>query len=203
MKVSRVRDTQNYQTPPVEIKISRVWAMPNRQTFSVKPIGEFVRRWLEGSQITVDPFSGGGGWANYTNDLNPDLHAAYHLDAREFLIALREQGVLCDALLFDPPYSPRQLAECYRNIGRTVGMKDTQSRTWSTWRDEAARLIRPRGIALSFGWNTVGFGKNRGFAIEEILLVCHGGMHNDTICLAERRVSEPPPRKAKRVPAST
>lgn len=31
-------------------------------------------------------------------------------------------------------------------------------------------------------------GKERGFEILEILLVCHGGAHNDTICLAERRI---------------
>lgn len=42
-------------------------------------------------------------------------------------------------------------------------------------------------IVLSFGWNTVGMGKNRGFEIIEIMLVCHGGAHNDTICLAEKR----------------
>jgi hypothetical protein len=40
-------------------------------------------------------------------------------------------------------------------------------------------------IALSFGWSSVGFGKNRGWRMIEILLVCHGGAHNDTICVAE------------------
>ncbi len=30
-------------------------------------------------------------------------------------------------------------------------------------------------------------GITRGFTIEEILLVAHGGVHNDTICVVERK----------------
>ncbi|MDE1882322.1 MAG: hypothetical protein KGI89_17440, partial [Euryarchaeota archaeon] len=36
---------------------------------------------------------------------------------------------------------------------------------------------------------STGMGKKYGFQIEEILLVCHGSDHNDTICMAERRHS--------------
>lgn len=43
---------------------------------------------------------------------------------------------------------------------------------------------------LSFGWNSVGMGRKHSFEIVEILMVCHGGMHNDTICVAERKVSQ-------------
>lgn len=32
-----------------------------------------------------------------------------------------------------------------------------------------------------------GIGKTLGFNIEEILLVAHGGWHNDTICTVERK----------------
>lgn len=31
-------------------------------------------------------------------------------------------------------------------------------------------------------------GKGRGYEIEEIMLVCHAGQHNDTICLAEKKL---------------
>jgi hypothetical protein len=46
------------------------------------------------------------------------------------------------------------------------------------------QLVKRGGKVLSFGWNTVGMGTD--WTIEEIMLVCHGGDHNDTICLAER-----------------
>ena len=41
---------------------------------------------------------------------------------------------------------------------------------------------------LSFGWNSGGIGKSLGFEIIEILLVAHGGAHNDTICTVERKL---------------
>jgi hypothetical protein len=88
-----------------------------------------------------------------------------------------------DQVLFDPPYSPRQLKECYNDIGQTL--HDTKSSVWSNWKKEIARITKPGGYVLSFGWNTVGIGKTRGFEIRDILLVCHGGMHNDTICVRE------------------
>ena len=52
-----------------------------------------------------------------------------------------------------------------------------------------SNIIQPDGIVISFGWNTIGMGLKLGFRIEEILLVCHGGAHNDTICTVERKVN--------------
>jgi len=46
------------------------------------------------------------------------------------------------------------------------------------------------GIVVSFGWNSGGIGKKYGFEIEEILLVPHGGSHNDTIVTVERKIKE-------------
>lgn len=68
-------------------------------------------------------------------------------------------------------------------------MQDTQSKSWSDWKNAISNIITENGIVLSFGWNTVGMGKTRGFEIIEILMVCHGGMHNDTICLAETHLT--------------
>ena len=44
---------------------------------------------------------------------------------------------------------------------------------------------------MSFGWNSSGFGNTRGYVVEEILLVAHGGAHNDTICVVERKPESP------------
>jgi 16S rRNA G966 N2-methylase RsmD len=32
-----------------------------------------------------------------------------------------------DVILFDPPYSGRQVAECYKKLNKTVTMNDTNS----------------------------------------------------------------------------
>lgn len=172
------------------MKFSRHWAMPSANTFDVPPIGDFVRRYLRESKVSIDPFSRNKDWATHTNDLNPKTSAQHHLDAEEFLkLLLAQGGVSADLVILDPPYSPRQISECYQQVGRSVGMKETQSALlYKRVRDAVVPLLALDGIVLSFGWNSVGMGKNRGFEIQEILLCAHGGAHNDTICLAERRV---------------
>jgi hypothetical protein len=171
------------------MQINRSWAMPHSDTFSVPPIGEFVKKYLANSKVSVDPFARNKEWATYTNDLNTETSAQFHLDALEFMEGLAYQNVKADLVIFDPPYSPRQLAECYKQVGRKETMQDTQSKSWSDWKNAISNIISENGIVLSFGWNTVGMGKTRGFEILEILMVCHGGMHNDTICLAETHLT--------------
>ena len=41
---------------------------------------------------------------------------------------------------------------------------------------------------ITFGWNSGGIGKKYGFEIKKILLVAHGGWHNDTICTLEIKI---------------
>jgi len=173
------------------MKFSRVWAMPSHNTFSIKPIGNFVRKYLEKSSVSIDPFARDRTWANYTNDLDPNTKADHHMQAEDFVLMLWRKHVRADLVLFDPPYSPRQISECYKGIGLKVGMKETQSALlYKKVRDALLLVCRKNTIVLSFGWNTVGMGKKRGFQQEEIMLCCHGGAHNDTICLAERLTNE-------------
>lgn len=171
------------------MKITRKWAMPSSDTFDVPPIGEFVKSYLRKSKISVDPFARNKGWATYTNDLSPLASAEYHLEALDFLEMMGMMGVVADLVIFDPPYSPRQLAECYEQVGRVSTMEDMQALSWSNWKSAISKIVPVGGIVLSFGWNSVGMGKKYAFDIIEIMMVCHGGMHNDTICMAERRAA--------------
>lgn len=174
--------TLGLEAPP-RYGISRAWAMPNHETFDVPPIAEFVSRWHR--PPSVDPFARNAEWATYRNDLSPDTTAEYHLDAEEFCDLLNERGVRAECVLFDPPYSPRQVSEVYQSVGRQVTSADTGAGPHRGVRDALDRLLVPGGVALSFGWNSGGFGTVRGYEVVEILLVAHGGKHNDTICVAE------------------
>lgn len=168
---------------------SRKWAMPNHDTFSVKPIGDFVKRYLSQSRVSIDPFARNKGWATHTNDLNPETTAQHHMDAGAFCSMLSYDGVIADLVLFDPPYSPRQISECYKGVGLEVGMKETQSALlYKRVRDAFNPMVPTGGIVLSFGWNSVGMGIGRGYALQEVMIVCHGGAHNDTICIAEKKL---------------
>jgi hypothetical protein len=170
---------------------SRVWAMPKADTFDIPPIAGFVRRYLMRSKISVDPFARNKRWATYTNDLNPATAAEYHLHAEDFLRMLAAQGVRCDLALFDPPYSPRQISECYKEAGIPISKCfhpiETSGAMYSKARSALAEVLTDNAVVMSFGWNSAGMGKQRGFEILEVMLVCHGGAHHDTICLAERR----------------
>lgn len=170
------------------MKFNRIFAMPNADTFSVKPIGEFVQRYLAAAKVSVDPFARDREWFTHTNDLNPETKAQSHMDAEDFCKKIHADGVIADLGVFDPPYSPRQISEVYKSVGRTPTMQDTQSSFWRKNRDALDALIAPSGVVLSFGWNSMGMGLKRNYEILEILLCAHGGAHNDTICVAERKI---------------
>ena len=51
------------------------------------------------------------------------------------------------------------------------------------------KLVPRGGVVLTFGWDTNGMG-GKEWEIEEIMLVAHGSDHNDTICMAERKIVE-------------
>lgn len=160
--------------------------MPNSRTFEIKPIADLLEHHVRG--VSVDPFARNAGVATFTNDLNPATKAGCHMQADEFCRRLHRQGIIADTVLFDPPYSPRQITECYRSIGLAVTSADTQNaRLYRTVRDELDQLLRPGGTAISFGWNTVGFGRERGYELVEVVMICHGGAHNDTLVTVERK----------------
>jgi 23S rRNA G2069 N7-methylase RlmK/C1962 C5-methylase RlmI len=164
--------------------------MPTGDTFNAQPIAAFVRRYLASSKASVDPFARNNAWATVTNDLNPATSADYHLEAEEFCREMARQGKSFDLAIFDPPYSPRQIKDCYDKVGLAVGQKETQSAAlYKRVRDAMLPILEPGAIVLSFGWNSAGMGKTRGFDLVEVLLVAHGGAHNDTICIAERQAA--------------
>lgn len=161
------------------IEFTRVWSMPNKNTFTIKPIKELIESEMTDG-VWIDPFANNNKLATITNDLNPSFDTDYNLDALEFLKLFDDESV--DGVLYDPPYSPRQIKECYDGIGLKVTQKDTQSSFWGEHKKEIARIVKPNGKVLMFGWNSGGIGLKYGFNITKILLVPHGGWHNDTIC---------------------
>jgi hypothetical protein len=168
-----------------EIRTKRVWAMPNRWTFQIPPVADLLSRYIGDGLGWADPFAGKTSPAEITNDLNPELKTAFHLEASEFAERLKS-GL--KGILFDPPYSFRQIKECYKGVGRTFTKEDSQQ--WGRW-TKLKNILAPKviegGYVISCGWNTSGFGAKRSFEIVEILLVAHGGGHNDTLVTVEKR----------------
>jgi hypothetical protein len=173
------------------VKMSRVWAMPHHETFSIRPIGDLVQRYISDSACSVDPFARNTTLATWRNDLNPNTAAEYHMEAVEFLKMLETEGVVADLVLVDPPYSPRQVKECYDSIGHKMQQDDALLGKIRKIRKAAIdAILAPGGIVITCGWNTVGMGKSLGYELLEILLVCHGSDHNDTIVTVEQKHNE-------------
>lgn len=167
------------------ILIERKWAMPNKNTFSIKPISELIKE-EKTDGIWIDPFANTNKLANITNDLNPEFDTDYHMDALDFLKMFDDNSV--DGVFYDPPFSPRQCAECYKQFGIEVTSETTRASFWANHKKEISRIVKPCGKVMTFGWNSGGIGNKYGFEITKILLVPHGGWHNDTICTVEIKI---------------
>lgn len=165
------------------MKIERAWAMPNKWTFTIKPIKELLAEEIS-KGWWIDPFAGENSPASLTNDLNPATEADYHFDALVFL--KKQKTASADGILFDPPYSITQAATMYRDFG-TEKLKISVANMgyWAHIKDEISRILKSGGKVICFGWNSMGLGKNRGFEMTHILLVPHGGSKNDTIVTVE------------------
>ena len=163
--------------------IDRVWAMPSKHTFTIKPIRKLLVEEMVGHARWLDPFAGFNSPAFMTNDLNPAAPTLYHMDALEWL---RSLNTGYDGVIYDPPYSMRQASECYMSYGRELLTATVTSMAyWSNVKNEIARLLRPGGKAVCFGWSSMGIGIKRGFTMSRVLLVPHGGSRNDTIVTVE------------------
>lgn len=169
----------------VGIEFTRVWAMPSAWTFTIHPIKVLLDKYVGDGMGWVDPFAGDNSPAEFTNDHNPIRKAKSHLEAIEFCNKLngRYKGIL-----FDPPYSFTQVKEHYTKLGQKVTKENTSMKFYEGVKSTMCEKIEVGGYAISFGWNTNGFGKARGFRIVEIMAVAHGGSKNDTFVTVEKKI---------------
>ncbi len=168
-----------------QILFSKHWEMPSANTYSISPIAELLDREIEG--FSIDPFARASELCTINNDINPAYGDLQH-DALEFLRCFKDEEV--DTVLFDPPYSPRQVSDCYKAVGVKVNNLMTSAKFWKDLKDEITRITHKGSKVISFGWNSGGIGKTRGFVQEEIMLVAHGGAHYDTIVTIERKATK-------------
>jgi len=155
--------------------------MPSIWTFTMKPVQELLARYEVGAGW-VDPFAGRNSPAEWTNDIE-GYNAKYQMDGLEFLKSLDSHSFR--GALFDPPYSVEQ---CLRRYTPKHSGTAGRMEYWAQCKDEIARILDLGAYAISFAWDSTGIGKNRGFEIVEIILLCHGAAHNDTIITVERAI---------------
>ena len=146
--------------------INRFWAMPNHQTFKIPCIKQILKDELNNEYLDPFPYP-------------------FETDGLKLLKKTKSNSI--KNLVFDPPYSLRQLKEMYNSKGNSLTQHETKY-YWKDLRDQIARVMKVGGKIISFGWNSTGIGKTRGFEIKRIWLICHGGHHNDTIITLEEKI---------------
>ena len=81
------------------IRIERIWSMPNKNTFEIVPIKSLLAEEVDLSKFWIDPFANRNKLASVTNDLCLDYDTDYHLDALDFL------------KMFDDSFMPRHIRQ--------------------------------------------------------------------------------------------
>lgn len=172
------------------MEINRVWEMPNSKTFRINAFRELILKYAKKGMTIIDPFANEHSIKDYlshckyiSNDLDQQYKCDYNMEASDYLKTIEDCSI--DMVLYDPPYSPRQVKEVYEELDRTVTMSDTQASYWSNFKQHISRILKPGGVCISFGWNSNGIGMSNAMEIIEILIVAHGGSKNDTIATVE------------------
>lgn len=171
------------------MQIERAWAMPNKETFKIKPIRELLLtlRKNRPGKTFYDPFSRNSMFADIRNDMDEDTEAEFHMPANEFL---KSQKSL-DFVLFDPPYTLQQCKEHYKKSVGVFTQFDAQNCVrWKEERDIIASKQKLTDEVLSFGYTSTCMGMKRGYEIRYILLVSSGPAHNDIIITLETKSKE-------------
>ena len=150
---------------------------------------------IPGKIHICDPFSNNKttrrqGTTLITNDMNPKFNSTYNMEANDFAELMEKKGKAFDLILFDPPYSLRQLKDHYENIGAKLPHWQTLHQ-WKRAKDSLARCVMPGGYVISFGWHSTGFGRSRGFEKKEVHVMCQVGRDDryDILVTVEQKVS--------------
>lgn len=147
---------------------------PKRYTFEQPRVKSWVESMCRGKVLNL--FAGKVllNADEIRNDIDLTMPADFHQDAYELVCAFPSYSF--DTIVLDPPYSLRKSREKYE--GRCIG-------SFTKIKNELPRILRAGGRVITFGYDSVGMAKKRGFSKVAILLICHSGDHDDTIAVVE------------------
>lgn len=193
---------RNWDNVQMSYRVTNITSHPFENPHIEQIIQRTIRRLndanvnkIPGKIHVCDPFSNNKtkrrqGTTLVTNDLNPKFGANYCLEANDFGELMYREQRLFDLVLFDPPYSLRQLKEQYEGIGQKLELWQTKN-MWGRCKNALAKCVAPGGYVISFGWHSSGFGRKRGFEIQEVHVMGQGGHEDryDLIITVEKKIA--------------
>jgi len=151
---------------------------PRKYTFEQLELKQWVESWCIGKTLNLFAGKTKLNCDEFRVDIDKSTPANFHGDALEFVTAT---DMKFDTVVLDPPYNIRKAREKYG--GRYIGL-------YTKIKDQLPFILNDNSRIISLGYDSVGMSKTRGFTKIAICLVCHGGDHNDTICLVEEKNSK-------------
>jgi len=158
------------------MEITYLQQPPKRWTFEQPKLKTWVEHWCVGKTLNLFAGKVRLGVNEFRVDLSNEFRPDVCSDAFEFVTTTPLQF---DTVILDPPYNIRKSREKYNGkyIGHLTKIKNA-----------LPGILNDRARVISLGYDSVGMSKSRGFEKIAVCLVCHGGDHNDTICLVEQKV---------------
>lgn len=151
---------------------------PRKFTFQQPKLKLWTEKYCNGKVLNLFAGITKMNCNEYRVDCNKEMIADYYGDAYGFV---KNTDMKFDTIIFDPPYNLRKAREKYQ--GKYIG-SDTKIK------NILSGILNDGGRIISFGYNSVGMGKIRGFEKIAICLVCHNGNHQDTICTVEKKIQD-------------
>lgn len=162
------------------MKLTYLQQPPKKWTFEQPRLKQWIEERCEG--FTLNLFAGKTKLnipefrVDISNEFAPDIVD----DAFVFVCkAIELKQDRYDTIILDPPYNIRKAREKYK--GKWIG-------ALTKIKNKLPEILMPKGIIFSLGYDSVGMSKSRRFEKEELCVVCHGGDHNDTLILKERKL---------------
>jgi hypothetical protein len=148
----------------------------HKYTFKAPKIKQWVESQADG--YTLNLFAGETNLniQEYRNDIRENMNADSHMDALEFCDTY--EGKKFDTAILDPPYAYRKSMEMYEGA---------VSSPFNQLKNSLLKVLTICGRVITFGYHSVSMGEKRGFYVEEICVMSHGGAIHDTIATVEVR----------------
>lgn len=147
-----------------QFKMIRIFAFPNKQPYKIPYVKKLLKKYNFAITLDLFPFP-------------------YKQDA---LITLQNyQNDSIDTITSDPPYSKYQLKKHYDDKG--LAMITANRKYFTALFKEIQRTIKPGGYLITLGWNSK---RVSGFEFEQIILLNHGTLHNDTIITIQKKINQ-------------
>jgi hypothetical protein len=156
-----------------EVDFTYLAQPPRRYTFEQPQLKLWTEKWCKGKVLNLFAGTTKLNVDEFRVDIDKNCPADWYGDAYEFVTTT---DLRFDTIVFDPPYNLRKAREKYG--GRYIGLA-------TKIKNKLPKILNQNGRIISFGYDTVGMSKSRGFNKIAICLVCHNGDHQDTLCLVE------------------